>query len=71
MNKTQILNFYKRMLRKAKEIEHYNFREHAVRRLRYEFRTNDKLDEKLLTQKYDQLNRIAVVQNLYYKPVLI
>jgi hypothetical protein len=71
MNKYDLLIFYKKFIRKASEIKYYNFKEHSIRRIRHEFKSNTKLDKNYLQTKYDQLERIVIVQNLYYKPVLI
>jgi hypothetical protein len=71
MNKNQILSYYKMMIKEAKKMQLYNFREHAIRKIRYDFRKRTSFEENVLKGEYEQLKRIVCVQNMYYKEVLI
>jgi hypothetical protein len=70
MNKNQILITYKKFIKLAKIYKSYNFQEHALRKIRYDFVTKP-YNQEIINKKLDQLNRIILVQNLYYTPTLV
>ncbi len=66
----KVLKEYKKFLKVAHNINSYNIRMHALRKLRYDFQNilknkdfNDELFHKLKLD-FDKLNRIALVQNI-------
>ena len=69
--KTKILLDYKKFVKLAKKINPYNFRQHALRKLRYDFENYHGNSENYvdhinnLNNDYDKLNRIVTIQNLY------
>jgi hypothetical protein len=68
VNKTIQIN-YRRFLKLAASIDQYNFKSYALRKIKHDFRKVElnKVAENHLKEKYDQLQRIVVVQNLYSK----
>jgi hydrogenase maturation factor len=68
VNKTIQIN-YRRFLKLAGNIQQYNFKSYAFRKIKHDFRNVDlnKVGANHLKENYDQLHRIVVVQNLYSK----
>jgi hypothetical protein len=65
-SKTSILKAYRSLLLAVSEIESYNFRDFAYRRIRHQFKTMNKFEPKEIEEQLKQLNRIALVQNMYH-----
>lgn len=70
--RTQVLGLYRRLLREASHIDNYNFRSHAMRKVRVEFRQNSGLSGVALEQKFgwgteqlEVIRRQRVVSQLY------
>jgi hypothetical protein len=62
----KILLSYRKFFKLAHSIRWYNFREYVERKLRNDFREGNKnFDENMSFQKYHELQRIIIVQNLY------
>ncbi len=70
MNRNQILTTYKKFIKNTKLLKSYNYQEHALRKIRYDFVTKQ-YNQETVNKKFEQLNRIILVQNLYYTPTLI
>ena len=73
ISKLQVLDLYRKLLRSAKNIAHYNFREHAIRRVRYEFLENRGINAEQVKGKYEwgidqlkMLRRLESMSNLYH-----
>lgn len=69
-----VRSLYRNLLRNAKQIPNYNFREHAVRKIKYDFNKNKKLEAEALIEQYQngikELNvvkRQAIIGQLYYE----
>lgn len=67
--KVSILKNYRSFLKLASTIDMYNFKSYAIRKIKHDFRNFDanKNNAEIMKEKYDQLNRIVIVQNLYSK----
>ena len=54
---------YRSMLRNSSKITNYNFRAHAMRRIKAGFRSDLNTEESLLTQKYNHgLQQLEIVK---------
>lgn len=60
-----ILSYYKNFLKLAKGISFYNYRDYALRKIKHDFRTKSVMSVDQLKERYGELNRIVIVQNLY------
>ena len=72
VGRTQVLSLYRSMLREARNIDNYNFRSHAVRKIMVEFRDNRALSGNNLEQKFswggeqlEILKRQSIISQLY------
>lgn len=73
MNKTRLANEFKKFMKLAEGINSYNLREHALRKLKYDFNNYEKIEEEKLNeevftkiqQEYEKLDRIRLMQNMY------
>lgn len=65
MNKNQILTSYKGLLKSAKTMKSYNFREYFLRKIRHDYRIKQSFNINEETQRLDELKRIIIVQNLF------
>lgn len=70
--RTQVLGLYRRLLKEASHIDNYNFRSHAMRKIKVEFRQNSSLSGPSLEQKFkwgteqlELVRRQRVVSQLY------
>ena len=70
MNRSQILISYKKFIKIAKLFKSYNYQEHALRKIRYDFVTKH-YNQEIVNKELEKLNRIIMVQNLYYRPTLV
>ena len=71
-NAKQSINLYKALMREAKSIGSYNFREHAKRLIRYHFHQSAALSASEQQEKYDwgltqvqKVHRIRAMNDLY------
>jgi len=60
---------YRKFLKLASTIEMYNFKAYAIRKIKYDFRNAElnKIGDEYSKEKFRQLQRIVVVQNMYSK----
>lgn len=72
---TKMLGLYKELLKAAKSIPQYNYREYSVRRIKYAFRESKNISHDLVPsfiQKAQSnlqlIKRQALIQSLYYDP---
>ena len=73
-SRTATLKLYRNMIRSGKKIDHYNFREYAIRRIRFEFKAHTYLEsseqvvEKLnvAVDQHKMLCRMQTMSNLYH-----
>ena len=70
MNKNQILLYYRKYLKLATQFKSYNYQDYALRKIRFDFETK-KSNLEVISKNYEKLNRIVLIQNLYYVPTLI
>ncbi|CAH1394919.1 unnamed protein product [Nezara viridula] len=73
VSKWQILKLYRDMMREAKKIPAYNFRNYALRRIKHGFNENRNLKLEGITQKfndgrlaYDCLKRQVSIFHLFF-----
>lgn len=71
-SRTTVLTLYRRMLKDAAKFNNYNFREHAKRRIKWDFRVNKDLLAAEAEHKYawgvnqaEALRRQVAVSQLY------
>jgi hypothetical protein len=70
---TQVLGLYRTLLKEARKFNNYNFRNHAIRKTKWEFKHNKNLsDVKKIQDKYiygkqqlDILKRQVILGQLY------
>ena len=61
--RTPILHLYSHFLRNSRKIDNYNFRLHAIRRIKYGFKTNVNAESNRIQQLYDYgLDQLGVVK---------
>jgi hypothetical protein len=73
VNRQQVLSLYRELIRKSKGFENYNFRSHALRKTRWEFKKNKSLQSsQQIYGKYEFgrkqleiLNRQITIGKLY------
>jgi len=73
MNKIRLANEFKKFMKLAEGINSYNLREHAIRKLKYDFDKYEKIEDGKLNEEffskiendYQKLDRIKLMQNLY------
>ena len=63
--KTTILISYRRMIKLAGTLNSYNFREYFIRKTQHEFRTSQSFNINDFNNKYAELSRIILVQNMF------
>ena len=65
MNKNEILVSYRTLIKLAKTLNNYNFRDYFLRKIPFDYRNKKNFDLNEETQKIQELERIIAVQNLY------
>lgn len=65
MNKNEILVSYRTLIKLAKTLNNYNFRDYFLRKIPFDYRNKKNFDLNEETQKIQELKRIIAVQNLY------
>ncbi len=70
MNRNDLLNTYRKYIKIAKMFKSYNIQEHALRKIRYDFVTKQ-FNQENVDKNLEKLNRMLIVQNLYYQPTLV
>jgi hypothetical protein len=65
MNKNEILVSYRTLIKFAKTLNNYNFRDYFLRKIPFDYRNKKNFDLNEETQKIQELKRIIAVQNLY------
>jgi hypothetical protein len=60
---------YRKFLKLASSIDMYNFKAYAIRKIQHDFRNAElnKLGDEYSKEKFHQLQRIVIVQNMYSK----
>lgn len=61
----QKLISYRRILKLAKLLNNYNYRDYFLRKIQHDFRTNPNFEPTDFNNRYAELERIINVQNLY------
>ena len=69
MNKNQIILYYRKFIKLATQFKSYNYQDYALRKIRYDFQTKQ-LNSEAISKNYEKLNRIVLLQNLYYVPTM-
>ena len=71
-SRIEFLSLYRGLLKQANLFDNYNFKNHAVRRIKYEFKSNVTLSDNQLKEKFDfgkteleSLKRQTVISLLY------
>ncbi len=70
MNKNQILLHYRKFIKLSIQFKSYNYQDYALRKIRYDFQTKQSNPE-AISKNYEKLNRVVLLQNLYYVPTMI
>lgn len=73
-SRTATLQLYRNLIRSGKKIDHYNFREYAIRRIQFEFKahkslqSSEEITEKLngAVDQHKMLCRMQTMSNLYH-----
>lgn len=66
LHQIEILREYRKFIKAAYNLNFYNFRIHMIRKIEHDFRNNKDIMTKInLKDKFTQLERIVIVQNLY------
>lgn len=76
--KKEVLSIYRSLLRAARDLPAYNFREYALEKIRYEFRTNKSLQKDEITvndfltearKNLEMIKRQSLIQKMYEENV--
>lgn len=62
----QTLALFRRMMRSARKFSDYNFRDHAIRRIRYGFRTPTRVSSfQEISQMASVIERQSIISRMY------
>jgi hypothetical protein len=64
-SKQTILKAYRKLIKTAYTLESYNYRDFALRKIKYEFRTKKEFDIKKVEESIKQMNRIHNIYDMY------
>ena len=77
-SRASILNLYKVLLQQANKFGNYNFKNHAIRRIKYEFQTNKNMSKELINEKYcvgknelESLKRQTLLTQMYPEDISV
>ena len=69
MNKKQVLIYYRKFIKLATQFKSYNYQDYALRKIRHDFQTKQ-YNQEAISKNYEKLNRVVLLQNLYYVPTM-
>ncbi len=72
VTRNDVLHLYRNIIKQARSFDNYNFRFHAIRRIKWEFKKNINIDSSDVENKYEHglrqlqiVKRQAIISKLY------